>query len=396
MAISLKKLCSKSERKYNIKLLAGENGIENSVRWVHMVEDVEVPAFLHGNELIFTTGIARHEDDWLLSFVQNLIDKNSAGLIVNVGPYIKNVPQKVIEFCDENDFPLFSAPWETRLIDVTYEFCRIIIGDEKLEQSITEAFKNLIINSDNKSECATTLKKYGFREVSNYNIISVKFSCGEDFADMKTLNDIQLSFLKLTKLNNLSRGAFFWNKYLILIYQNITEKDIETLMKLMRKYEDRHHGIKAQIGISESVPGYDSLGELYLQSKSALTIAQMQGCERIDYHELGIYKILFNVKKRETLVEYRQSVLGALLSYDSKNNTDYCETLRGYLECNGSIKELSLNTRIHRNTLNYKIKKAKEIMGCDLTCAYQTEIMIAFTISDIIDNRRTNHGQKNS
>ena len=53
MAISLLQLCTNVERKYSMKLIAGSAGLENTVRWVHMVEDSEVPDFLHGNELIF-------------------------------------------------------------------------------------------------------------------------------------------------------------------------------------------------------------------------------------------------------------------------------------------------------------------------------------------------------
>ena len=57
MAISLSQLCANAEKDHEMKLIAGSAGLENTVRWVHMVEDSEVPGFLHGNELIFTTGI---------------------------------------------------------------------------------------------------------------------------------------------------------------------------------------------------------------------------------------------------------------------------------------------------------------------------------------------------
>ena len=57
LAITLERLCDGCETKYQMELVAGKGGINNTVRWVHMVEDREVPDFLHGNELIFTTGI---------------------------------------------------------------------------------------------------------------------------------------------------------------------------------------------------------------------------------------------------------------------------------------------------------------------------------------------------
>ena len=71
------------------------------VQWVHTVEDSEVGDFLHGGELIFSTGIANKNDDWLLPFVRTLIDKNVSGLVLNTGPYITSIPKEVIDYCNE-------------------------------------------------------------------------------------------------------------------------------------------------------------------------------------------------------------------------------------------------------------------------------------------------------
>ena len=82
MAVTLDKLYISIEEKYNMKLVAGKDGLKNVIRWVHMVEDSEVPNFLHGNELIFTTGIGRLDTaDKILEFVQGLQKHNAAGLV---------------------------------------------------------------------------------------------------------------------------------------------------------------------------------------------------------------------------------------------------------------------------------------------------------------------------
>ena len=49
MAITLSQLCVNTEKTYGMKLLAGKDGMDNYVRWVHMVEDREVPGFLSYN-----------------------------------------------------------------------------------------------------------------------------------------------------------------------------------------------------------------------------------------------------------------------------------------------------------------------------------------------------------
>ena len=105
MAITLARICANAEKTYGMKLIAGRAGMDNFVRWVHIVEDSEVPDFMHGNELVFTTGIGHKGSGWLLDFVRQLKGKNAAGVVVNIGPYINAVPKDVMEYCECNALP---------------------------------------------------------------------------------------------------------------------------------------------------------------------------------------------------------------------------------------------------------------------------------------------------
>ena len=106
MAVTLASLCEKSGYLYGMRVIAGKDGMTNIVQWVHSVEDTEVSDFLHGGELIFSTGIANKGQDWMLPFVKNLIENQVSGLVLNIGPYIKSIPQEVISYCNEKHFPL--------------------------------------------------------------------------------------------------------------------------------------------------------------------------------------------------------------------------------------------------------------------------------------------------
>ena len=58
--------------------------------------------------------------------------------------------------------------------------------------------------------------------------------------------------------------------------------------------------------------------------------------------------------------------LGVLHNYDRKHKTDYENILRLYLNNNCSVQAVSAKTYTHRNTINYRIKKIKEILHSDL------------------------------
>lgn len=166
MAITLSQLCANTEKKYSMKLIAGHAGMGNTVRWVHIIEDSEVPDFLHGNELIFTTGIGHVGNEWLKSFTVSLKNKGAIGLVVNIGPYISSVPSQAIVFCEQNGFPLFTIPWKTRIIDISYEFCRGIIANEKRESTIADAFRGIIRNPATADDYSSMLNRAGFYDDS--------------------------------------------------------------------------------------------------------------------------------------------------------------------------------------------------------------------------------------
>ena len=75
MSITLKQLYSESKTKYKLKLLAGENVLDNVVSWFHFMEDESTIDFIRGNELIVTTGLGSKNDEWLDNLIKGLINR---------------------------------------------------------------------------------------------------------------------------------------------------------------------------------------------------------------------------------------------------------------------------------------------------------------------------------
>ncbi|WP_394870661.1 PucR family transcriptional regulator ligand-binding domain-containing protein [Clostridium butyricum] len=46
-------LLYESVKNHDIKLIAGEKGLSKAVKWVHMVENIEIATFLEGGEVTF-------------------------------------------------------------------------------------------------------------------------------------------------------------------------------------------------------------------------------------------------------------------------------------------------------------------------------------------------------
>ncbi len=69
---------------------------------------------------------------------------------INTGMFIKTVPDSVIAFCEEKQLPLFALPWEVPLVDVTREYCQMIIDNAAQEDTVATIMKDLIFHVGEK------------------------------------------------------------------------------------------------------------------------------------------------------------------------------------------------------------------------------------------------------
>jgi purine catabolism regulator len=110
------------------EVIAGKKGLLRTVKWVHVMEVTEIRTLLSGNELILSTGVAwKENNEVFLSFLQQLVDRNASGLCIELGTYMDDIPQVVIELAEKNDFPLIVFHTEVRFIDITQDLHSFMI-----------------------------------------------------------------------------------------------------------------------------------------------------------------------------------------------------------------------------------------------------------------------------
>ena len=128
MAIELQSLYKAINNQFDV-ILHTNSFYDKEVTWIHTVEQGEFSHLLHGDELIFNSGLNFTSQDWLKEFLKSLKDAHASGLIISV----KSRPafsQEIIDYCNEIQLPLFSTSWDTPFIDIMRIFsflsCRII------------------------------------------------------------------------------------------------------------------------------------------------------------------------------------------------------------------------------------------------------------------------------
>ena len=387
MAITLERLCDGCEAKYQMELVAGKGGLSNTVRWVHMVEDREVPDFLHGNELIFTTGIGHISGgERLIAFVRKLKERDASGVVINIGPYISNIPDYVLEYCNQNDFPIFTLPWKVHVIDITYDFCSRIIENEKNEVSLADAFRSVIQEKRYISEYHDVFSKSGFTDDLPLKIAAIQFFQQNTNTTERVMHNNSERLWRIFRSDDSPTALYVDQGTLVLIKQQWEMEKFQMSMERLEK-SCAAANIAFYVGISEERAGLLGVPELFHQAKAALLHAITEEKQLAEYKNIGLDKLICAANS-SVLRDYVKCVVGAIMRYDEENGTDLCEFLRCYTENNGSVSNVAQQLGVHRNTINYQIGRIKKLFSLTLSETERAELTLAFRVLKLNEKGR--------
>ena len=131
-------------------IIAGSSGIKRQVKWVHCMEVTQISHLLNGNELILTTGLGWKDcDSTFLSYLNQLIQCNAAGLCIEIGTRTMAIPQCAIDLADEHEFPIILFHQEVPFVEITQDIHSLIINKQyqmisNLENYSQQLNKNLL------------------------------------------------------------------------------------------------------------------------------------------------------------------------------------------------------------------------------------------------------------
>lgn len=112
------------------QLLAGKDGLDRNVRWVHVSDVPEPTRWLVGEEFILTNAVCiSHEEALQEKFIYELESINAAGVAISCGgPFLKHVTEGMKKIANSFSLPLIELPWELRFVNITLAICNLIIS----------------------------------------------------------------------------------------------------------------------------------------------------------------------------------------------------------------------------------------------------------------------------
>ena len=159
-----------SVRHEEVNLVAGEAGLGKPVCRVHVVEKPNFSAFLEGSEIIFSTGVALEHPEELTDIIKECWKAGISGAVVNLGGYIKKLPEETCAFCNEVGLPLFTVPWHVRIEGLMQKVFQMIYEDTRTQNTLEDAVRTAIQHPEDQAAYLTTLHTGGFAPEWRYCI----------------------------------------------------------------------------------------------------------------------------------------------------------------------------------------------------------------------------------
>lgn len=365
MGFTIQDMLITSENQFQMKLIAGNNGWSNSISWVLMVEDTTIINNFYGKELAVTTGLGFQTTEALLDLAGRLVKRNAAGLIVNTGFYVMEVPKELIDYCNENDLPLIDVPWEVLMGDMIKDLSMRVFLQGTADEQISEAFIEAIKHPDRRDEYGQTLLPF-------YDIdgqFQVVLFSTDTLDSMDTVERKKLSYRLQIYLENISHNGFFfyYDSCFVLILNDVGKADFENIVHgMISRTKQRMPDDRMYCGVGSVLADVSNLRTGYKRAKTALkkSIQNKSLIEHFD--EMGMERLFSKVSDQLLLKEMGEDVLSSLIEYDKKHDSNYVETLGLYLKHNGSIQAVADELFTHRNTVVYRISNIKKLLDTEL------------------------------
>lgn len=165
------------ENKYfrKAEVVAGHEGLSRIIKWVHVLEIVQVDHFLVGEELVLTTGISlQHSIANFTAFVEAIIQKNCAALCIEYGSYIQTVPKAILALANRHQFPIIVFHEAVPFVRITQDLHSQIINQQYLMISSLESYAQALNKNAVLGQNTEDILQNMYNELKTQIMFSIK------------------------------------------------------------------------------------------------------------------------------------------------------------------------------------------------------------------------------
>lgn len=343
------------------RVIAGDDGLYRLITWYSISEIVDYKTEDYDKKLVFIAGIGMTDyTKDLLKILHYVYDRGAAGVVLEIGPYIPEVPISIIKAADSMQFPLLTLPFDTKVSVVTYAMTQLLFSRTNYLQGVN-AITSQLLKPDfsENTELSKRARFYGYKQENSYCVILVESD--------ENNSEYSLQFLLLTIFEHFQKHNiknWLWMQKDTQAYFLFPLSDTQQMQSEIVSVFPAAKPFAFSAGVGSVFSTLADANQSAAEAEEALhMIHQCHKKTEIRFFEdTGIYRLLFHFPDKTELQNISETILCDLIAYDLENQTCLVQTLENYLDCNCNVTATSDAMNVHRNTIKYRVKKIEELL----------------------------------
>ena len=386
------------------KVIAGLGGMEKGIRWSYKAENINFEKWVRGKELLIVSSpVTQRKNFDLYKTIEKAIELNMSCALLLIGEnYVTQIDKKVIDLAENNDFPLFTMPWNVPLLDFFEELGHAIsyLDDRKdIEDSLLAEiiFGNCINTSSIEHKCRQMGYDLGVLEQvfvlhlcepnskETYNKLKYNDDEPSDECTQKNqriTNDQIRSYAQTLKEYfseyNYPAIVSCYGDRIIGFMRNCADdrkKIIEIFERFGKFLQNDLNEIEYTLNIGETCENISKLQKSFQETSKTNSVLEHinRKNEIVFYDEIGFYRMLMSYENTAPMQQFANDVLSPIIQYEKKAHTQLMETLWAYFECDCNLQRTADKLFSHKNTVKYRLQRVEQLTGKSLSNRYQSQ-----------------------
>jgi DNA-binding PucR family transcriptional regulator len=350
------------------KVVAGHKGLDNPIRWTHILDHPDVATWVKGGEILLTSGLGIYDDPQAQTkYMREAAEKKIAAVFVAVQEYMPQTTRQMRALADQYNLPLVELPQTTPFVEVTEAILR------RLAARSPDAEREYLLDAllaGNLPESEEALKRLAAAGVEPDQPAVVALAQFAGAAAEPGLSDEQRQTL-IAALNQAPRRAVLINKpdRVVAIYPSPARE--ESSVPFARSLEEllkSHPRRPLRVGTGRLARKLSDFPISYREAEEALFIAGLTDGGKVVWHynDLGVWRLILRIKDQTELQRFADYYLNPVVEHDLDQQTGWLRTLETYLEQNGNLRATARALKLHRNTITYQLEHISRLLGKDL------------------------------
>jgi hypothetical protein len=377
------------------RLLTADEGLNNSIYWVNILEILDDLSHLEPGEFLITTahGLQSLGTKRQKEMVELFAERRLAAVAIQTGHYIDTIPSTLIELFRECQIPLIEVPPDISFKSITRALLLLLLKAENEETGTQKTAKDkdhrqLRYEAMLNTWCRLT---EGVDPVLlNQNFLDLELTTDYDYwlcrlaateqdrnrtpfpliTEELLLEELSYKLFQLMEQRHIPFLIGTTGSNLTLLLQPLPDSSSgDNMIQYSRRILEELRLICPKLdiflGLSKGHSNFNSWEKAVEQAEKALWAATLGLSKQngySNYSTLGLLKLIFAIEKTDILEDQLNETLKPLFEYDERTNGALLQTLKTYIKYH-NIKTAAEELYVHRHTMKYRLNQIRKLTG---------------------------------